>query len=182
MLLSQEDTVPWHRQPLVWMIISIPLSAVMVCIVLLYLAITTDDGLVADDYYKQGMAINRLIARDEAARQLQLSAEMQIDIVEGFIKARFHKGLMEAFPARLRLALRHTAAQHRDKVIILQHGIDDAYVGAIVRDNKENDKTGIHPGMWYVVLTNTVDENTDEWRISRRLWLEGETRVRLQTR
>ena len=28
------------------------------------------DGLVADDYYKQGLGINRQIARDQAARDL----------------------------------------------------------------------------------------------------------------
>ena len=32
------------------------------------LAFTSSDGLVADDYYKQGLAINKTLKREERAR------------------------------------------------------------------------------------------------------------------
>lgn len=179
-MLNHEDTVPWHKQPLVWMLILIPFSAVVVCAVLLYLSITTDDGLVADDYYKQGLAINRQIARDEVATQMQLAAEIEIDIAEGFVNARFNKGTMIDYPLQLQLVLKHAAAHQRDKYITLQHGIDDAYVGAIARDDKENYDVMINPGIWYVELSNAAGESETNWRIKQRVRLEGATRLMLQ--
>ena len=41
------------------MVLAIPASAVVAGAVILVLANTTWDGLVADDYYQQGMQINR---------------------------------------------------------------------------------------------------------------------------
>ena len=47
----------WYRMPLVWMLILIPGSAVIMGVVMIWLAISNEDGLVADDYYKQGKTI-----------------------------------------------------------------------------------------------------------------------------
>ena len=41
-------------------------------LITLWLAITSFDGLVADDYYKQGLAINQTLARADAAQELRL--------------------------------------------------------------------------------------------------------------
>ena len=68
------DNKPWYRFPLVWMLVAIPFSAVIMGVVMIWLAVDTDDGLVADDYYKLGMEINRVIKRDQKASELGLSA------------------------------------------------------------------------------------------------------------
>jgi hypothetical protein len=62
------DTKPWHRQPWVWLLIALPMSAVIGGMVTLYIAVTTSDGLVVDDYYRRGKAINLDLARDRALR------------------------------------------------------------------------------------------------------------------
>ena len=180
-MIDHEDTLPWHNQPLVWMIISIPVSAVIVCMILLYLAITTDDGLVADDYYKQGMAINRKIARDVTANTMQLTAEVEINTAEDFIKAKFNKGTMERFPSQLQLVLRHASAQQKDKYITLQHGIGAQYVGAFNANGADNVTGRINPGMWYVELSN-ADSAEEDWRLSHRVRLGGATQVLLQAK
>lgn len=64
----------WYRQPMVWMLLGIPGSAVIMGAVMLTLAITSYDGLVADDYYRLGLQINRSLARDDSARVQGLSA------------------------------------------------------------------------------------------------------------
>ncbi len=53
---SLVPAVPWYRYKLVWMIIAIPAASVIAGINMIYLAVNTDDGLVVDDYYKEGMA------------------------------------------------------------------------------------------------------------------------------
>ena len=167
--------LPWYRQPLVWMLIAIPLSAVLAGIVTIFLAFTTDDGLVVDDYYKQGLAINRQIARDQTAARLQLTADIEIDTSSGFIKVAFDKGLLASYPLTLDLGLRHATRQQQDNVITLQKGIGNQYVGIVSRDGN----TGIRTGVWHVELSHSKGSDTEAWRLSRRVWLEGFTRIRL---
>ena len=52
---------------MVWMIIMIPFSAVVMGGVMLTLAVSSDDGLVTDDYYRKGLQINRTLERDALA-------------------------------------------------------------------------------------------------------------------
>ena len=171
-MISHQDVLPWYKQPMVWMIIAIPLSAVLVCSILLYLAITTDDGLVADDYYKRGLAINRQIARDVVASDLQLEANIEIDARSGFIKTIFNKGKMEDFPAQITLVLRHATQHQQDQVATLRHGIDNQYVGSIPQS--------VHQGVWHLELSNAQGSKTKEWRMARRISLTDSTRVILQ--
>ena len=44
-----------------------PAVAVVCGAVMLWLAITSYDGLVSDDYYKEGLAINQVLRRDKRA-------------------------------------------------------------------------------------------------------------------
>ena len=57
---------PWYREPWPWILMSVPATAVVAGIITLWLAVSSADGLVAEDYYKQGLAINRVIEREEA--------------------------------------------------------------------------------------------------------------------
>lgn len=85
----------WKQEPLVWMLIAIPLSAVIMGVVMITLAIQSYSGLVVDDYYKKGKQINRVLARDRLAYELGLSAgftlqdgdkfEIRFDPSVGFI-------------------------------------------------------------------------------------------------
>src|SRR4051794_32043181 len=45
-----------------------PAAAVFGGVGMLCVAIVSNDGLVADDYYKQGLAINQTLSRDRTAR------------------------------------------------------------------------------------------------------------------
>ena len=73
------QVLPWYKYKLVWMIIAIPAASVIAGINMIYLAVNTDDGLVADDYYKEGMAINQNLKRDRTAAELGLGAELVIE-------------------------------------------------------------------------------------------------------
>ena len=58
-------------------LIGIPLSAVIMGIVMLTLAIQSWSGLVVDDYYRKGKQINRVLARDKLAYELGLAASFR---------------------------------------------------------------------------------------------------------
>ena len=75
---TDRKAVRWYREPWVWLLIFFPLAAVVGGMVTLYLAVTTSDGLVVDDYYKRGKAINRDLARDTVAAQHRLVASLEL--------------------------------------------------------------------------------------------------------
>ena len=74
---APSETGSWKQEPLVWLLIGIPLSAVIMGMILLTLAIQSYSGLVVDDYYKKGKQINRVIARDKFAYELGLAADLR---------------------------------------------------------------------------------------------------------
>lgn len=86
--MSQVDSSPWYKQFWPWFLISLPLSAVVAGTVTIIIANVTFDGLVVDDYYKQGLAINQEKGLDRMASHLGLSAELDFDLQGGTVHIR----------------------------------------------------------------------------------------------
>lgn len=70
------DSSPWYREPWVWGVISGPALVVIAGCYTLWLAIASNDGLVADDYYKRGLAINQTLTRERAALDARYEARL----------------------------------------------------------------------------------------------------------
>lgn len=149
-----ESNKPWYSYPLVWMLIAIPASAVVMGVIMIWLAVSTDDGLVEDDYYKQGLAINEVITRDKRAAELGLSASLRFDANSDVIVLQFGKGKLADYPEQLTLHVQHATHADSDVLVTLNHGIDDHYIGNV-------DKP-IHQGIWYFELVN------EAWKLSAR--------------
>ena len=66
---STQDTRPWWKYGMVWMIIAGPAIVVVAGFVTLWLAISTPDPLVSNDYYREGLEINKKLRmeREHAA-------------------------------------------------------------------------------------------------------------------
>ncbi|MGB5604303.1 MAG: FixH family protein, partial [Gammaproteobacteria bacterium] len=73
------QALPWYTYKIVWLVIAIPAASVFAGMFMIYLAVNTDDGLVVDDYYKEGMAINQSLLRDKTATKLGLSAQLRVE-------------------------------------------------------------------------------------------------------
>jgi len=160
-----DNSKPWHKHPLVWMMIAIPSSAVFMGVIMIWLAVDTDDGLVADDYYKQGLEINRVIVRDKKAAELGLSAVIEFDNQDKVINLRFDKGEMAMYPVTLQLRFQHATRANSDVTVIMNHGIDNQYIGNI--------KETLSEGVWYFQL---VDE---DWKISARSRVQARNTIQL---
>ena len=52
---------PWYRDPWPWILMAGPAAVVVAGAITLWIAFASADGLVAGDYYKQGLAINQVI-------------------------------------------------------------------------------------------------------------------------
>ncbi|WP_431276679.1 FixH family protein [Variovorax ureilyticus] len=62
---NENDAVasqPWWRFPLLWMVLAGPAVVVVASFVTLWLAIRSPDPVVAEDYYRRGIEINKTLA------------------------------------------------------------------------------------------------------------------------
>ena len=79
MKLPPSTRGPWYREPWPWLLMAPPVASIALGIVMWTLAAQTDDGLVANDYYKRGLAINQKVKQAAAKRELRLGAIVRID-------------------------------------------------------------------------------------------------------
>ncbi len=73
-----QESAHWYQEPWPWILLGLPGSVVIAGIITLVIAVKNEDGLVAEDYYKQGLAINQVIARETNAERLGLTAQMLV--------------------------------------------------------------------------------------------------------
>jgi len=59
----QNTSAPWWKFGHVWLVIAGPLVVVVAGFVTLYLAIRTPDPVVAEDYYRQGVEVNKTLGQ-----------------------------------------------------------------------------------------------------------------------
>lgn len=69
---------PWYREPWPWILAAGPFIVVVAGIYTAWLAVKTNDGLVTDDYYRKGLAVNQTIARSEQAAKIGLVAGVRV--------------------------------------------------------------------------------------------------------
>lgn len=164
---TQTSPLAWYRQPLVWMVIAIPLASVIMGIVLLVLAISTYDGLVTDDYYKKGLQINRSMERDAAAERHGLSSEVLVGASGGVIEVRLEGEGAFAAPEAVELSLFHATRPGLDRHLVLRRESGGHYLTR---------RPELALGRWYLQL------NADDWRlrgefeggeVARRLLLDS---------
>jgi len=117
---------PWYREPWPWIIMSGPAIVVVAGIATTVLAITSFDGMVADDYYKQGLGINRVLAREAAAKKLGLVGSLAFSPERTRVRATLPG---ETRPASLRLALVHPTLAGEDQSVPLRMVAPGVYEG-----------------------------------------------------
>ncbi|MGE3774152.1 MAG: FixH family protein [Gammaproteobacteria bacterium] len=144
--------LPWHREPLVWLVIAFPLAAVVGGIATLMLAIHSWDGLVVDDYYKKGLEINKVLARDDAALAAGFEAEVLLDPDRVTIELASTHGA--AFPSGLKVSFIHATRAGLDRSLDLPRDGAGRYSAPMAP---------LPPGHWHVHI------ETPEWRIIEQI-------------
>ncbi|MBI3525633.1 MAG: FixH family protein [Betaproteobacteria bacterium] len=71
---------PWYRHRWPWLLMAGPGLVVVASFITLWLAIVSDDGLVTEDYYKKGLAINQTLTRNDRAKALGLEAGLRLNL------------------------------------------------------------------------------------------------------
>ena len=143
-------TRPWYRHRWPWLLMAGPLTVIVAGAATMWIAFASADGLVAEDYYKQGLAINKRLAREEAARRLGITARIALDPQ----RVRVH--LTGAAPEALFVQLAHaTRAGHdvRLRLAPIAPGEYEATLEALPR------------GHWRIV----IEDPRGTWRIAQEL-------------
>lgn len=107
---------PWYRERWPWLLAIMPTVAVVAGFTTAWLAVTSNDGLVVDDYYKEGKAINQTKARDRHAQYLGLAAQIQPQGNTLYVKL---SGRVETATGQLILNIMHPTRTGDDHTIRL---------------------------------------------------------------
>ena len=76
--MNQPSIEPvWYRQFWPWVLIALPGTVVIASFVTLYIAIVNSHSMVKDNYYKDGLAINRYLKEDQLAELRAITAQLQ---------------------------------------------------------------------------------------------------------
>jgi len=141
---------PWYREPWPWLLMAGPAVVVVAGAATLWLAVASDDGLVADDYYKQGLAINQVLSRAAEARARGYRA--QVLFIPGQDRVRVTLA-GERLPGVLRLHLAHPTRAGLDHVVTLPAVAPGVYEGPVAP---------LAPGRWRLVL----EDAPGNWRLA----------------
>jgi uncharacterized protein len=156
----------WSREPMVWMVIAIPLTSVIVGMAMLTIAVMNQDGLVADDYYKRGLAINEVLEREARAGELALTADVEFLASDNRVSVSLSGNPSFEEPAEIRLGFYHATRQGKDEVLSLRRVADGVYSAPMPR---------LGDGRWY------VSAETTDWRLNGVVVVPGQNGFRIRS-
>jgi hypothetical protein len=147
---------PWYREPWPWIIMVPPATAVVAGMVMLWLAITSYDGLISDDYYKQGLAINKTLRRDDRAFELSYRARLQLSEDSSRVRVFFDGAQDAPLPTALQLRLAHPTRAGRDQIAVLRAYAPGQYEAELIPPEA---------GRWRA----TIEDIDGTWRLAQ-IW------------
>jgi hypothetical protein len=155
-MMNSIHPTPWYRQFWPWFIIALPFTAVVASIATLIIATQNPDGLVADNYYKEGLGINQALERDQHAASLGLTGLVRLDNSGQKLILTLTASDPAAQHTDLQLRLVHPTRQDLDRTLTLTHEGDNRW------------STPLEPlssGHWHLQLESTQGA----WRLTGRL-------------
>lgn len=160
---------PWYKQFWPWFLISFPAIAVVAGIATIIIAVKSDDGLVKDDYYKAGLAINQTLELKQKAQALNLNAVVNWDTLTQIITLKLTGEMLEQ-PPRLTMQLAHTTRANHDQTVTLFLSPDKkSYTGKI---------NPVKTGRWIIIL----EPEQRTWRINGRVILPKQNQWHLNSK
>ncbi len=144
------DSGRWYHEPWPWLLMAGPIAVIIAGVVTTYLAVVSNDGLVADDYYRRGLAINQTLARDAVARRFDYRAHIEFAAEFGQVSVSFAGSAPANDVLVLRLA--HPGRPSMDRVVPLVVAGNGRYAATF---------PVLSPGRWQV----TLEDARRNWRL-----------------
>ncbi len=149
--MQTQTAKPWYREPWPWYLMSGPFIVVVAALITAWIAYSTSDGLVTDDYYKQGLVVDRTLARSQEAARLGLEvrARFTAEGVDLGLSAAADSNFVP--PKVLTLTLSHPTRAGLDQTVTLNE-MNARYAGKIRLPAS---------GHWLVL----VEDEAKTWRL-----------------
>lgn len=126
MSLSAEPKRPWWREPMVWLIAGLPLTAVIAGLTTVWIASRNADSLVKEGYVKEGFTVQGIQEQDRAAARMGISASLRFEA--GVLRASLAGSPPEGrWPSLLLLTLAHPTESSQDRSVALKQTGQGAY-------------------------------------------------------
>lgn len=163
---TMKPGLPWYREPWPWLLMAGPAVVVAAGAVTIWLAVVTADGLVVDDYYKRGLAINQTLRRGVAADAAGYEATLRIRSGTERFELILTTDRGTPVPEFVRMRFVHPTRSGLDRTFAL-HGAAGRFEGAIA---------ALAPGRWNVLL----EDGGGAWRITGRIRAPSESQTVLR--
>lgn len=155
---EQAEKQPWYKQFWPWFIISIPLASVIAGIFMIVISIDGADTLVKEDYYKEGLAINKSIQKLQKAKELGVKANL---VIQGE-KIELTLDSLEPITEPLFIDFQHATQPKKDFSSGLQQTTNNQYFVSI-------DKVDELQGKWYI----TLYPHSENWLIEQKTYIKS---------
>ncbi|MNJ99187.1 hypothetical protein D3C87_169620 [compost metagenome] len=150
------DEAPWYKHRWPWLLMMGPFIVVVAGIFTIWIAVTKQDALVVDDYYKQGKAINQDLRRDRVASNLGMHSRVYYDTDKQKLVGTVSSDARQVV-GDIRLHLIHATLPEKD--ISLSAKADAA-------GRFEISLPELAPGRWQILIEN----RQRDWRLGG-VWL-----------
>ncbi|MDP3289530.1 MAG: FixH family protein [Methyloversatilis sp.] len=162
--MSDNSTLPlpWYRHRWPWLLMLGPVTVIVAGVITTWLAATGNTALVADDYYKQGLTINRTLERERRADELGVKVAIAVTPKgDGTMRLDIQLSMDDPakLPGRLRIFLAHPTRSELDRELLFD-GVGGLYSG-VVQD--------LAPTHWKLV----IEDDVRDWRRQDSLLLDA---------
>jgi uncharacterized protein len=182
MIQTTENSLPWYRQFWFWFVFGPLIFIIVLCVFTVSTAFHYADDVVTDNYYKDGVMINKVLQQDQRAAVLGLKAVVKFDQLTGEILVSFNKARDEAgdgvknLPKQLLLFMDNPVKKDKDQQFVLQEVSAGLY---------RADLSNMPQFSWYLTLVPESDEakrKKAEWSLSGEINFVDATETRLLPR
>ena len=161
-----KDSSPFYQNPALWLVVLIPVLAIIVGMGMLFVSIYSFDGLVVDDYYKKGKEINVTLERDNFATKYELFADLDLDQANAAVLMKLSARQDFQAPDKINLQFLHRTLSGKDLLIELDQQSNLHYKG---------DLPELSESRWLIEL------GTEKWRLTGGVVWPVETNFELES-
>ncbi|MDO9420920.1 MAG: FixH family protein [Herminiimonas sp.] len=116
---QNHDEGPWYKHRWPWLLMLGPFAVVIAGSITMWIAVTQQDALVVDDYYKQGKAINQDLRRDRVATDLGVQFSAHYDTPTRILSGSISNKAKQAI-GDISVRLIHATIPEKDIVLLIQ--------------------------------------------------------------
>jgi hypothetical protein len=166
------EGTPWYRYFWPWFIVILMGVSMASALATVWLAHHNADSEVRDDWYKEGVAINRRLEQQQRARAQGLHARLELAGASGLLVVHLDGPGSEQVPA-LRLHMSHATLAARDMSMLLDR------VGP---QRFEVAPSGELEGRWYATLEPVLADDAavgsaGDWRLESAFRMPSSTEI-----